>query len=75
MAAGQTPSREKDPLSPGDPEQPSRTTEEELAELEGQVAATACEVRRTESQVGGGRAMPTPLGRRDLFASREGISE
>ncbi|CAI9152578.1 unnamed protein product [Rangifer tarandus platyrhynchus] len=50
-AAGQTPSREKDPLSPGDPEQPSRTTEAELAELEGRVAATACEVRRTESQV------------------------
>lgn len=52
MAAGQTPSREKDPLSPGDPEQPIRTTEVELAELEGRVAATACEVRRTESQVG-----------------------
>ncbi|XP_060978536.1 melanophilin isoform X2 [Dama dama] len=51
MAAGQTPSREKDPLSPGDPEQPIRTTEAELAELEGRVAATACEVRRTESQV------------------------
>nr|XP_020724536.1 melanophilin isoform X3 [Odocoileus virginianus texanus] len=50
-AAGQTPSREKDPLSPGDPEQPSRTTEAELVDLEGQVAATACEVRRTESQV------------------------
>nr|XP_014337320.1 PREDICTED: melanophilin isoform X3 [Bos mutus] len=50
-AAGQTPSRGKDPLSPGDPEQPSRTTEAELAELEGRVAATTCEVRRTESQV------------------------
>ncbi|XP_059740633.1 melanophilin isoform X3 [Bos taurus] len=49
-AAGQTPSRGKDPLSPGDPEQPSRTTEAELAELEGRVAATTCEVRRTESQ-------------------------
>ncbi|XP_070319675.1 melanophilin isoform X4 [Odocoileus virginianus] len=50
-ATGQIPIREKDPLSPGDPEQPSRTTEAELADLEGQVAATACEVRRTESQV------------------------
>ncbi|XP_025144992.3 melanophilin isoform X2 [Bubalus bubalis] len=50
-AAGQTPSQGKDPLSPGDPEQPSRTTEAELAELEGRVAATTCEVRRTESQV------------------------
>ena len=52
-AADQTPSWGKDPLSPGDPEQPSRTTEAELAELEGQVAATTREVRRTESQVGG----------------------
>uniref|UniRef100_A0A8C6D8X3 Melanophilin n=1 Tax=Moschus moschiferus TaxID=68415 RepID=A0A8C6D8X3_MOSMO len=50
-AAGQMPSWGKDPLSPGDPEQPSRTTEAELAELEGQVTATACEVRRTKSQV------------------------
>lgn len=50
-AADQTPSWGKDPLSPGDPEQPSRTTEAELAELEGQVAATTREVRRTESQV------------------------
>ncbi|XP_068821322.1 melanophilin [Capricornis sumatraensis] len=50
-AAGQTPSWGKDPLSPGDPEQPSRTTETELAELEGQVAATTREVRRAESQV------------------------
>ena len=38
-AADQTPSWGKDPLRPGDPEQPSRTTEAELAELEGQVAS------------------------------------
>ncbi|KAM9085662.1 melanophilin isoform 4-T4 [Megaptera novaeangliae] len=50
-AAGQTPSREKGPRAPQDPVQPSRTTDEELSQLEDRVAATASEVQRTESEV------------------------
>ncbi|XP_026973128.1 melanophilin isoform X2 [Sagmatias obliquidens] len=50
-AAGQTPSREKGARGPQDPMQPSRTTDEELSQLEDSVAATASQVQRTESEV------------------------
>ncbi|XP_057602892.1 melanophilin [Hippopotamus amphibius kiboko] len=50
-AAGHTHSREKDPRGPQGALQPSRTTDEELSELEDRVAATASEVQRTESEV------------------------
>ncbi|XP_032493099.1 melanophilin isoform X6 [Phocoena sinus] len=50
-AAGQTPSREKGARGPQDPMQPSRTTDEELSQLEDRVAATASQVQRTESEV------------------------
>ncbi|XP_066883323.1 melanophilin isoform X2 [Kogia breviceps] len=50
-AAGQTPGREKGPRGPQDPVQPSRTTDEELSQLEERVAATASAVQRTESEV------------------------
>lgn len=50
-AAGQTPSREKGARGPQDPVQPSRTTDEELSQLEDRVAATASQVQRTESEV------------------------
>ncbi|NIG60657.1 melanophilin [Pontoporia blainvillei] len=51
MAAGQMPSREKGAQGPQDPTQPSRTTDEELSQLEDRVAATASQVQRTESEV------------------------
>ncbi|XP_033280393.1 melanophilin isoform X1 [Orcinus orca] len=50
-AAGQAPSREKGARGPQDPMQPSRTTDEELSQLEDRVAATASQVQRTESEV------------------------
>ncbi|XP_033715361.1 melanophilin isoform X2 [Tursiops truncatus] len=50
-AAGQTPSREKGARGPQDPMQPSRTTDEELSQLEDRVAAAASQVQRTESKV------------------------
>uniref|UniRef100_A0A9L0R0J6 Melanophilin n=1 Tax=Equus caballus TaxID=9796 RepID=A0A9L0R0J6_HORSE len=50
-AAGQTYSQETTPWGPQDPVQPSRTTDEELSELEDRVAVTASEVQQAESEV------------------------
>ncbi|XP_059962260.1 melanophilin isoform X2 [Mesoplodon densirostris] len=50
-AAGQTPSREKGPWGPQDPMQPSRTTDEELSQLEDRVAATASQVSDIEYRI------------------------
>lgn len=53
-AAGQTYSQETTPWGPQDPVQPSRTTDEELSELEDRVAVTASEVQQAESEVAPG---------------------
>ncbi|XP_032493096.1 melanophilin isoform X3 [Phocoena sinus] len=50
-AAGQTPSREKGARGPQDPMQPSRTTDEELSQLEDRVAATASQVSDIEYRI------------------------
>ncbi|XP_062971763.1 melanophilin isoform X4 [Cynocephalus volans] len=50
-AAGQAYGWEKSPQGPGVPIQPSRTTDEELSELEDRVAMTASEVQQAESEV------------------------
>ncbi|XP_058389471.1 LOW QUALITY PROTEIN: melanophilin [Diceros bicornis minor] len=50
-AAGQTYRQEMTPRGPQDPMQPSRTTDEELSELEDRVAVTASEVQQAESEV------------------------
>uniref|UniRef100_A0A9L0J0F1 Melanophilin n=1 Tax=Equus asinus TaxID=9793 RepID=A0A9L0J0F1_EQUAS len=50
-AAGQRYSQETTPWGPQDPVQPSRTTDEELSELEDRVAVTASEVQQAESEV------------------------
>ncbi|XP_005574789.3 melanophilin isoform X3 [Macaca fascicularis] len=51
MAAHQTNRQEKSSQGPGDPVQHSRTTDEELSELEDRVAVTASEVQQAESEV------------------------
>uniref|UniRef100_A0A2I3N088 Melanophilin n=1 Tax=Papio anubis TaxID=9555 RepID=A0A2I3N088_PAPAN len=51
MAAHQTNRQEKSSQGPGDPVQHSRTTDEELLELEDRVAVTASEVQQAESEV------------------------
>ncbi|XP_017393237.1 melanophilin isoform X2 [Cebus imitator] len=50
-AANQTNRQEKGRQGPKDPIQHSRTTDEELSELEDRVAVTASEVRQAESEV------------------------
>ncbi|XP_032133710.1 melanophilin isoform X2 [Sapajus apella] len=50
-AANQTNRQEKGRQGPEDPIQHSRTTDEELSELEDRVAVTASEVRQAESEV------------------------
>uniref|UniRef100_A0A8D2FVC2 Melanophilin n=1 Tax=Theropithecus gelada TaxID=9565 RepID=A0A8D2FVC2_THEGE len=51
MAAHQTNRQEKSSQGPGDPVQHSRTTDEELSELEDRVAVTASEVQQAESEI------------------------
>uniref|UniRef100_A0A8C6QW58 Melanophilin n=1 Tax=Nannospalax galili TaxID=1026970 RepID=A0A8C6QW58_NANGA len=50
-ASGHMDAEGRSPQSPGDPTQPSKTTDEELLELEDRVTTTASEVQQAESEV------------------------